>query len=141
MRQRVLRAIRMILHGHRGQLLARGPVLMHMPPGDHREKGRKCRPSASLAGHIPRPGQDLGDLGRRLRGHLFDPRYQDDIVQPRRDARNRMKKGRAAGGAGRLKAGTWYSGESQASGDIRSQVVLAHKGGSGKVAEVETLDL
>ena len=111
-RQRILRAIGVILHRHRRQVLARGSVLMHVPLGDHREQRWKRRARAAFAGHIPRPGQDFGDLGRRLRGHLLDPRHQDDIVQPGRHARNRVEECRAAGGAGRFKSGAWYPCES-----------------------------
>ena len=52
----------------------------------------------------PAPGQDLGHLGRGLRGHLLDARHQHDVVQPGRHRRDGVKEGRPAGGAGRLKA-------------------------------------
>ena len=89
----------------------------------------------------PAPARISVTLGVGLRGHLLDPADQHHVVQPGRDARNRVEKRRAAGGAGSLKSRARDSGDSHRAGDVGSQVILAHKRRSREVAEVKSLYL
>ena len=59
-------------------------------------------PGAHFAAQIARARQNLGDLRRRLRGHLLDARHQHDVVQPRRNRRHGVEERRSAGRAGRF---------------------------------------
>ena len=82
-RQRILGAVGVILYRHRGHLLARGSVLIHVPARDHREQRRERRAGAPSPAVSPAPGQNFGDFGRGLGGHLLHARDQHDVVQTR----------------------------------------------------------
>ena len=137
-----LAAVGVILHRDGGQVLARGAVLMHVTAGDHREQGREGGAGASFAAAIARPGQDFGDPGRRLRGHLLDARRPGRRrTGRRRRPRTAWKKAEPleAQAASKRVQGTPVMPISPA--DVGRQVVLADERRSGEVPEIERLDL
>ena len=52
-----LRAVGVILHRHRGQVLARGAVLIHVAARDHREQRGKVAPARTSPHRSPAPAR------------------------------------------------------------------------------------
>ena len=127
----------MVLHGHRGQVLAPGAEVMHVPARDHRKQGGKRRACLHLARDVARRGQDLSHARRRLRGHFLHAGHQDEVVNTRRHSRPRMEESRAARSAGRLEPRAGHTLQTQSLAHIGRQMILPGKRGPRKVSEVE----
>ena len=59
-RVRVQGAVGVVLDGHGGQVLARGAVLVHVAPGDHREQRGEGVAGLDFARAVAGGGQDFG---------------------------------------------------------------------------------
>ena len=122
------RAVGVVLHRDRGQMLLLRPEIVHVPARDHGEQRRKgVAGLASRPSNRPASRQDLAGPRGGLRGHLLHPDHHHDVVDPRRDFRTTRGKTPSRSTRRRLPRASDGVPTIQSGRNVRRKMVLPDK--------------
>ena len=94
----------------------------------------------AVSGNIARHRENPGDAGGGLAGHLLNAADEYGFVNPMRDRLPGGVEGGTGGGASGFVARGRNADDSSRGGNVRGEVALTGKAGSGEVAKVKCFD-